>query len=242
MLTRSILAVLCLAAVGCGTDEPDAADATPTATPAATPTPGDEAQRLLPMSIGASWTYRVTDLATLEVTEKTRAIDAFEDIGGRKTGIAGWRLRVENANGHSLSWFEDLGEHAGVVRHREQSYDAAGVLEKDEFYDASKLRVDESDAHRVTGATWSETYLETIVETGLPDVSEEEVRNWTVVAALEPITVPAGTFDALRVRRTSPGGGTDKTSWFVEGIGAVKEYEAGVDDVELTAWSLPEAE
>lgn len=239
MLARSILALLCIAAAGCGTDDPGAAEATPAPTAVPTPTPGDEAQRLLPMAIGASWTYRVTDLETTEVREKTRTIEAFEDIGGRKAGIAGWRLRVENANGHSLSWFEDLGANAGVVRHREQSYDAAGVLEKDEFYDASKLRVDESDAHRATGAAWTETYLETIVEPGMPDVSEEEIRNWTVVSALESVTVPAGTFDALRVRRTSPGGGTDKTSWFVEGIGAVKEYEPGVDDVELTAWSLP---
>jgi len=226
---------------GCGTEDPGA-EATPTATPAATPTPGPEdSERLLPMAIGATWTYLVIDLVSGVESSKSRTVEAYEDVGDRKAGIAGYRLRVENANGHSLSWFEDLGAGVGVVRHREQSFDGAGLLEKDEFYDAHKLRVDETDPHRVPGASWTEVYTETVVKPGEPESTEEETRNWTV-ESLESVTVPAGTFDALRVRRVSPAGGSDKTAWFVEGVGAVREYELGKDDVQLSAWSLPAAE
>lgn len=225
-----------LALSGCGTEEPGGK---PASSPVPTPTPDEnEPPRLFPLAIGATWTYRVIDLESGAESSKTRTIEAYEDVGDRKAGVAAYRMRVENANGHSLSWYEDLGVGIGVVRHREQSFDGE-VLKKDEFYDAHKLRADETAEHRVTGATWTETYVETKIEPGLPEETEEETRTWTVELDAETITVPAGTFDALRVRRTSPAGGTDKTYWFVDGVGAVKEVEPGKDSVELTTWSFP---
>src|SRR5687768_4024234 len=106
------------------------------------------------MTIGASWTFRSTDIETGSTATKLRFVEALEDIGDRKAGIVGYRMRVENANGYSLSWHEDLGPETGVVRHREQSFDASGAFERDEFYDVHKIRADESPAHMVSGATW----------------------------------------------------------------------------------------
>jgi hypothetical protein len=236
---RSLLfaAIAASLVAGCGGKDPsDSDDVTPTPTPDV-----DDPQRLLPMAIGATWTFRVTDAETGAESMKTRTIEAKEDIGDRKAGIEGWRMKVENANGWSLSWHEDLGLDVGVVRHRETSYDLDGTLERDEFYEAHKLRVDETPAHRITGATWTEEYTQTKIKPGEPEVSSPEVRNWYVIAAEESVTVPAGTFTAIRVHRTSPGAETDKTYWFVEGIGTVKEIDAGAEELELVSWDVPAA-
>jgi hypothetical protein len=234
---RSLLfaAVAAFAIAGCGGKDPADDEATPT------PTPTEGNVRLLPMVTGATWTYRVTDAVTGVVSDKTRTVEAYEDIGDRKNGIMGWRMRVDTENGWSLSWHEDLGPEGGVVRHRKQNFDSAGVMKRDEFYEANKLRVDESPDHRIAGATWTENYTQMIVKPGLPEEVSPETRTWYVIAVSESVTVPAGTFDALRIHRTSPAGETDKTYWFVEGIGPVKEIDTGgEEDGELVSWSIPE--
>lgn len=233
MRISTILApiALALALAGCGKEEPSN-DVDPT--PTETPEPEDA--RMHPLAIGFSWTYRVTDLETGIETTKTRVIEALEDIGDRKAGIEGYRMRVENANGYSLSWHEDLGEDVGVVRHREKSFEG-NVLERDEYYDAYKLRVSEKPEQLEQGATWTEVYTETKIKPGFPDETEEETRNWTVEAAAESVTVPAGTFEALRVRRASPLGGTDKVIWLVPGIGPVREIDSvEAEEIQLISW------
>ena len=221
---------LSIAAAGCGGEDPKgSAEPTPTGTP-------EPSTRLHPLDVGFSWTYRVTDLESGAESTKTRTIEALEDIGDRKAGIEGYRMRVENANGYSLSWHEDLGENVGVVRHREKSFEG-NVLERDEYYDVHKLRVSEAPEHRTAGATWTETYTETHIEPGVPEESELETRNWTVEAEAEEVTVPAGTFQALRVRRASPLGGSDKVLWLVEGIGVVREIDAiEAEEIQLVTW------
>ena len=56
------------------------------------------------------------------------------------------------------------------------------------------------------------------------------------------VTVPAGTFSTIRLRRqvlvgAGGGEGADKTFWFAEGIGKIKE--TGGQTEELSAYSLP---
>lgn len=229
-LIVSFVSALVLA--GCGGEDPKGGGEP---TPTETPDPAVPA-RLHPLAVGFSWSYRVTDLETGADATKTRVIEALEDIGDRKAGIQGFRMRVENANGYSVSWHEDLGEDVGVVRHREKAFDG-NVLEREEYYDAHKLRVSERPEHRVAGASWTETYLETRLEPGMPEEADEKVRTWTVEAVAESVTVPAGTFDALRVRRASPAGGTDKILWLVEGIGMVREHDMiEAEELELVTW------
>jgi hypothetical protein len=60
------------------------------------------------------------------------------------------------------------------------------------------------------------------------------------MAVDEPVTVPAGTFNCLRVRRrASQQDGSDKTYWFAKGVGKVKEV--GGQTEELTSVTIPEA-
>jgi hypothetical protein len=191
------------------------------------------ADRYLPLVVGASWTYDTSDMGS-PVVQKTTAFEAFEDVGDRKAGVMAFRQRTEKVVGHSISWHSD--DCTAVTRHREQSFDSAGVLVSDQFYVPGKLRVDESAAHTMVGATWTTAYTEVEVDpvSGTQTVSKDET--WTVEAVDESVTVPAGTFTALRIRKTTSGD-ADKTYWFVKGVGKVKE--AGEQTEDLTAYTIP---
>jgi len=155
--TWAVGALLGLVA-GCGDDAAveDDPDVAPCTAPRAT--------RLLPLAVGATWTYDVTDLTEpgAPTVAKTTTVLALEDTGDRKQGTQAFRMRTEKVRGTTVSWQED--RCTAVVRHREQSFDAAGVLESDQFYTPSKLRVDETPPHLVLGASWTVAYQETEVD------------------------------------------------------------------------------
>lgn len=220
-------------ALACGTKDPgDDDDDTSTPPPTSTPT-----GRLLPAKIGASWTYRVTD-ADGVVSTKVHSIEALEDVGGRKAGVTAFRFRTEKDNGSTVSWQED--RTTSIVRHREQSYDASGALEAEEYYDPGKVRVDESTEHLTSGAAWEEAWTEVRIDPVEGEASSPRSAAWTVEAATETVTVPAGTFTCVRLRRVSTnesGLGSDKTFWFAPGVGKVKE--TGGKTEELVEFVIP---
>jgi hypothetical protein len=194
---------------GGGDDGPDAAASCPAA------------GRYLDMPVGASFSYRVTDVGNGGTTQKVQTIGAVEDVGGTKAGTMANRVTTTKPGGMTISWQEDTGE--SIVRHREQ--DQAGSTQTDEIYNPGKLRMDDSAAHTVAGAQWDLAYEEVITDgTGTTTVAKTE--NWNVVAVDTMITVPAGTFCTIQVHRTSRVGttvGSEKTYWFTRGIGKIKE-------------------
>jgi hypothetical protein len=157
----------------------------------------------------------------------------YQTVGDRKTGVTGYRIRTEKADGHVVSWQED--RCTSIVRHREQSFDAGSVLLSDQFYVPGKLRVDETPAHVAVGATWTTEYTEVEVDpvNGTSTVSKQEA--WTVEAVDEAVTVPAGTFTCLKVRKTTSGQ-ADKRFWFARGIGKIKEEGEQIE--QLTSYTL----
>jgi len=194
--------------------------------------------RYLPLAVGASWTYRVTDLSTTEVTEKTQAVETFEDVGGRHPGVMAFRLRSEKASGYTLSWQQDTG--TAIVRHREQSFDALDVMESEEWYDPSKLRLDEGAESIAADAAFTEDYIETHIDgpTSVETMTGRQ-NQWTVEAVDELVTVPAGTFSCLHLHRVgSELGQSDKRYWFARGVGKVKESGGKLE--ELSEYSVPE--
>ena len=209
--------------VGCGaeTSEPD-------------PLPSGE--RYLPLDVGATWTWRVTPGAD-PAFEKTSTVEALEDVGDSKAGTMAYRVRTLGKDGETVSWQEDTGQ--AVRRHREQSFSATQVMTSDQMYTPAKLRIDESAARLVVGTTYVETYTEEERDpaTGaIKTVSKSE--SWTVEAIDESVTVPAGTFPCLRLRRV----GTDvsaaeKRFWFARGVGKVKEV--GGQTEELASYDIP---
>lgn len=228
----SLLAFSLLAAA-CGNEEPGGGPDTP----AETPTPGETA-RLLPLAVGAAWTYRITDGTTGEVTEKTTAVEAREAVGGEKADVEAFRVRTEKAEGWTISWQQDLG--SAIVRHREMAYREDTTLKEEEYFLPSKLRIDETPSRLAAGASWEERYTEKRIDGDDGTVTtEDKVETWTVEAVDEEITVPAGTFTTVRVKRegSSSDGATIKTWWFAPGVGKVKEI--GGQTEELVSYDVP---
>ena len=229
LLTNLLL--ISLGAAACGTGEPGGND------PDATPTPGDEV-RLLPLAVGAMWTYRVTDGESGELKDKTTAVEAIESVGGEKGDVEAFRVRTEKTEGWTISWQQDLG--SAIVRHREQAWREEGTMKEEEYFLPSKLRVDETPSRVTVDATWQETYTEKRIDGDDGTfTTEDKVETWTVEAVDEEVTVPAGTFKAIRVRRegSSSDGATLKTWWFAPGVGKIKE--TGGQTEELVSYDLP---
>jgi hypothetical protein len=220
-LASSIILAVALAA-GCGGEDQPSNDG-------GNPNTG----RYLPMKTGATWTYRITDPDTGATGDKISTVGDLEDVGGLKAGQMAFRVTTEKLDGTTVSWQEDTG--TSVVRHKEQSFDTAQVMTSEEHYDPSKLRLDESPAHLEDGATWVDSYMELI--TGAPAPVQKN-ETWIVEAVGEEVTVPAGTFTTLRVRRTGAVGAADKTYWFARGVGKVRE--AGGQTEELVSYDIPE--
>ncbi len=227
-LVRSSVALALVALTACGDDGTTGPDGgglvcdTP------------RAMRLLPMVIGASWTYAISE-PMVPARNKTSTIEALEDIGDRKAGVVGYRQKTEKLDGTAVSWSQDLC--TSVVRHREDSFDPGGVLLSEQFYVPSKPRIDETPARLAAGAAWTVSFTEIEVNptSGLATmVSKDE--NWSVVGASESVTVPAGTFTAVHLRKVTSGAAT-KDYWFAAGVGKVKE--TGEQTEELTAYTIP---
>lgn len=191
--------------------------------------------RYQPLKMGATWTYDVTDPMTMTASTVTQKVEAIEDIGGMKAGTRAYRIRRDATSGYEIHWDEDKG--GSVIRHREQSHDAMGVVDGEEYYLPGRLRVDETAAHTMMGAKWTESYTQTAIDkTGVATMSMK-TESWTVDAADEMITVPAGTFKCLRVHRTNAATLLDKTYWFSQGVGKVKEM--GGNTEQLSSYKIP---
>lgn len=193
--------------------------------------------RYLPLKVGASWTYKITD-TTAGTSSKKTSVEALEDVGGAKAGTMAFRVRTEDTGGYSLGWQQDTGSE--TVRHHDQQFDTAGKQLNESWYTPSKLRLDETDAHLKQGVTWNDTYTEKNTDnTTNTTTTVSKTETWTVESADELLTVPAGTFHALRLHRTgTTAGQSDKRYWYARGVGKLKET-GGTRTEELQSFTLP---
>lgn len=219
---------LALSLAACGDDVASGVDA-PGPVECTTP----RAQRYLPLAVGASWTFRVTP-AVGTPADKTSSVEALEDVGGAKAGITAFRVRTAKLDGATVSWQED--RCTSITRHREQTFDLAGVKNVDTIYTPDKIRIDETPAHLAMGASWHVAYTEVTTDSANVMTTIAKDETWTVEATAESVTVPAGTFTAVRLHKVTSGA-ADKMFWFVAGVGKVKE--TGDQTEELVAYTLP---
>jgi hypothetical protein len=192
---------------------------------------GDPSQ-LLPLKTGNSWTYLVTDETGIP-TPKTQTVMEEGPVGGSgpNAGVTAFRLVTRkgvNGMDETISWQARLGTQ--VVRYREQSYMAnpPHALELEEHWDPFKLRVDETPARMVAGATWLQTDQETKLPVGGTPSTMPVEDHWTVAAERQPVTVQGQSYEVMIVTKT--GATTTKTYWWARGIGKVKEI--GVNQTE----------
>lgn len=70
----------------------------------------------------------------------------------------------------------------------------------------------------------SEEYTESKLPVGdEPELDVPQTESWSIRSDAEEVTVPAGTFRAVVVVRHAEDPADDKTYWFANGVGKVKE-------------------
>lgn len=85
------------------------------------------------------------------------------------------------------------------MRYKSVFFDTSGAIRRTDVDEPFRLKLDESAAHTVTGATFTTTFTE-ITNGSAPTTKTE---NWRVISDAEEVTVIAGTFTALHIQRTS---------------------------------------
>lgn len=177
--------------------------------------PGQASTSLYPLSVGSSWTYRITD--DVEVFEK--ALEVMER-GPAPDGSGVTAVRVHSTQPHLTedSW---MVERDGLIyRVWEEDFREGALLRTTTWSPAIMKSVSISRE-----AGWAESFTsEEIIEFPSGDVQEDEKTYVWRVVGVESVTVPAGTFEAVKVERVRPDK-PDKlrTYWLVEGVGKVKE-------------------
>jgi hypothetical protein len=188
-----------------------------------------------PLVVGATWTYHVDDQGV--AYDKASQVEGQEDLGGTKAGTSGFKVRETVKESIQFTWYQVVD--TGVVRHHDQMQDTSGRMLSDEWYDPYLLRTDESSAHLQAGATWTIDYTNTKTTTSKPTATIAHHETWTVDAMDDALTVPAGTFSALKVTRADSSDGSTKTQWFVRGIGKIREQTSAGHTEELSAYQVP---
>jgi len=169
--------------------------------------------------VGATWVYNVTDTGVAYT--KNSAVEALEDIGGIAAGTMGYKVSETIKTSVQLTWYESTA--SDVRRHHDQQTDANGVMTSEDWYSPYDLRVDESSDHLTAGAAWTLSYMDAHTSASKPASTKSITENWTTAAVNEVVTVPAGTFSALKITRTDTANGGAKSQWFVQGVGKIRE-------------------
>ncbi|HEY4393886.1 MAG TPA: hypothetical protein VGP64_07485 [Polyangia bacterium] len=190
--------------------------------------------RYQPLSVGSTWVYNVTDTGVAYT--KNSQVMSFEDIGGMAAGIMGYKVSETIKTSTQLTWYESTD--TDVRRHHDQQMDASGNLSSEDWYTPYDLRVDESPDHLMAGAAWAMSYMDAHASAKKPAATTTINENWTTDAVNEVVTVPAGTFNALKITRTNTADGTAKSQWFTPGVGKIRESNTTGHLEELQSYSI----
>jgi hypothetical protein len=248
--TRSAL-VLAIALIGCGSSHGHGGPGSPDAASSADASlPGDASVvsydaptapsgRYEPWHVGAVWTYHLTDPtgALPAVTAKTTMV-SWENMpswAGPNAGKPAYKIHEEKLVGSLDAWESFEGDND--VRYAQIDYDQTNAVVDTQYEVQWRLKLDESAAHIAANATWTESFDETTT-VGTATTTKAKTESWQVVNPAESVTVLAGTYTALHVRRTSTSGVTPKMKdyWFVKDVGKVKET-GGSQDEELMSYT-----
>lgn len=192
-----------------------------------------ELNEYLPLEVGNTWRYRVTDDNGNSI-DKTTVVLEEQLVGGSGPNKDTMAFFVRTTKTGSTtedkteSWQGTIevaeGQYA-TVRYREISYHAMdGTKELEEHWNPYKYR---ADNFHVAGDEWTQTYTETKLYEDPAKVDEidgDRYDVWTVQSDEASITVPAGAFVARQfMRQATDPSDPSKVYWFVPGIGKVQE-------------------
>jgi serine/threonine protein kinase len=192
----------------------------------------------MPLAVGNRWHYSMVQPESgRRMADKWLEIDTeVADLGGANAGVQGFRVSRKDGEGTAVRW---LGRKDDVVAWFHDVWtDKDGKRTKDTYYQPFRTRVDERCEHRVAGARWTEEYDNVSLDpvAGTPQATKRTPVEWTVEATDEMVTVPAGTFETIRVRRSTPD--EVQTFWFAAGVGKVMEETPNKEHEELLSYHL----
>jgi hypothetical protein len=216
----------------------------------AVPVSGACANAYYPAIAGATWTYSLTGAVSDTFTRSVTAVtsDGFtdQDVFGTGTTRTGqWKCDAGSLIGLNPS---SGGASANVQ--------AAGVNAN---FQTTAMDGISFPANFASGATWSQSF--TIEGTqninGQDILSRNQTANNCTAGASESVTVPAGTFTALRVdcqtamTITVVMNGSEiptslnmtSASWYAQGVGMIKSVsnlaDGSISTIELTTYHFP---
>ncbi len=176
----------------------------------------------LPLEVGAVWRYAITRDDGRR-GEGVVSVDGV-DRGGSTGGGAEYRIRQELLDGTTWIWEER--EAKRVALEQEEIDDRAGNVLEEESYDPPITVIDERAERLAVGAKWPEAFVNTTPNAKGHPKSKPALAKWEVESLTDQVSVPAGTFTCLRLRRAQKHH-PPLISWYAKGVGLVKQEGAG---------------
>ncbi len=173
-----------------------------------------------PKTQGSTWTYLITTASSYTTTETDTIIQSSSTTYSLKyyfSGVADYGIDdiVQMSNG---TW--------GISK--ETYYNAQGAVLFDNTFTPPSV---------LGPANWSvgtqESYTSTLNQNSAGLTSRTDIN----VVGFESVTVPAGTFNALKITFTNSINGTI-TNWYADGVGCVKSIYPSFQIDELTSYTI----
>ncbi len=241
-----LLASLACALPGAATPAPGDTSAIPSA-PAVvdspTTAPADCFNAYYPVSIGATWNYEIsgtsTDTFTRSIISASESEFTDQDVFGSGATRSG-------------QWRCEAGNLIALTPGGSASVDTAGQTFNFTVTSNSGLTFPSS---LEVGSAWSQdiAYESSQDAGGTQVTSQNQATTSCTATGRESVTVPAGTFDAIRVECNSRisisiAGGSPivieapSVAWYAEGVGMVKTVSSGSgfdSTIMLTSYQIP---
>lgn len=197
-------------------------------------------QSHFPLVDGASFTYHHTNLLDDPWDETDSVSETTYD--GQTAFILSDQEDAEGEQTHSTLVID------GTRVYRAYKEVAVGdVVAVTTRYDPAFLRYDEAWRQSGDSVTLDDDWTQTCVvastasscATGAVKVGTT-THTYTVLDAADEVTVPAGTFESVKIQRDNVSDPETKLFWFAAGVGKIREENPSTGAVsELTAYEIP---
>jgi hypothetical protein len=178
---------------------------------------------LAPLETGARWTYRITD-PTKGVFEKDVVVIGRGAVPDSSATAV--ETRDTEPTSEETAWVDV--QDGLLVRHREEDR-RAGVLVRVTTWDPAAPKT----LAAVPAEGWT-TQVTANEREWHPDGSvstKSPIYEFTVLATAEAVTVPAGTYTCVKVRRRRLDKIDVKTYWLAPGVGKVREEGERIEEL-----------
>lgn len=184
--------------------------------------PPSSGASLFPLAKGNRWDYRVRSSSKLRTKTQTVSATTAIDAGG-----IGFVLTTREGNDVTTS-LQAL-DGGRLVRLFEETWEGAVVEDRVRF-DPPHLRLDVLEGRE--GYAYHSAFVENHLDAMDAVVSSRrKVQRFVVESDDEVVSVPAGTFRTVRVRREATDGPA-KTYWYARGVGKVREVGGKIEELE----------